>query len=345
MKTILDEFCSQDIDWFLARGTSQTIAPHTVIIEADESPHQLYLVLEGGLAVELLNPENADQALEISRISSGEIWGFLPGLPHFLPPARVRAVVPSTLLSIPKEALTAYVAEDADFAVRFYQFTLQLLNNRLEGIAQRCGYSLDLLTQLQLKEAVTVFGALEDGDLDWLISVGDRHSLEPGSILVQRGRPLDGFHIVLNGAIALSAPEQVQAPMVAAFGGVAVEEKEFARLTQGSVVGEGIFVDTYPPLFTARAIRDTTVLSIPRWRLMARLLYDADFAARIYRVLGLLLANKQQQILERIGERIGFSLGIQELDHELLAKLSLAEARFEWMVKRLQQAQVTARIQ
>lgn len=78
-------------------------------------------------------------------------------------------------------------------------------------------------------------------------------------------------------------------------------EQEFACLSRGDMVGEMLFIDTGLPAITVRALRDSQVLAIPRWPLEAKLLHDPGFAARFYRVLSVLLTNKQQAIAQQLG--------------------------------------------
>lgn len=332
MTTLLKELSNQDIEWLLAHGSQVESPAETLVLQSGQPADDFYIVLEGGLSVTVHAQTEAgdNKQLEIARLPGGEFWGYLPALPNFLPPVQIKTLLPTRLLTVSRQQLMEKMECDRTFAAHLYHTAAQLLNNRISAIAQRCGYSLGLLSQLQLKEATTVFGALQDSDLDWLIAVGQLRSLDPDEILLQRGRPLDQLHIVLEGAVRLSAPEQAQPPMLAAVS--KADETEFSRLSRGNLMGEMMFVDTYPPLFTARAARETQVLSIPRWRLMTRLLYEPEFAMRLYQVLAILLANKQQSILQQLG----FGNAATELNHERLDHLSLAEARFDWMVKRLQ---------
>lgn len=96
---------------------------------------------------------------------------------------------------------------------------------------------------------------------------------------------------------------------------------------------------------SVKAAEDSVVLSIPRWRLAAKLLHDVAFAARFYRVLAVLLADKQRAIVSRLGYgRLSYSTGQSlgenleyenELNSDFLAQVALAGARFDWMLKRI----------
>jgi hypothetical protein len=90
-------------------------------------------------------------------------------------------------------------------------------------------------------------------------------------------------------------------------------------------------------------VEESTVLSIPRGRLTAKLEEDAAFAARFYRALGVFLASRLRKSQQRLGYESNRILDDEiehedELDPELLDNVALAGARFDWMLKRLREA-------
>jgi hypothetical protein len=101
-------------------------------------------------------------------------------------------------------------------------------------------------------------------------------------------------------------------------------------------------VDAYFSEITVRTLRDTQILSIPRWRLTAKLLHDLGFASRFYRVMAMLLGNKYQNMIQQLhqecstanGEQTPGNVHVNELNHQLLNRVALAEARFDWLLKR-----------
>jgi hypothetical protein len=91
------------------------------------------------------------------------------------------------------------------------------------------------------------------------------------------------------------------------------------------------------------ASETATVLAIPRERLEPHLKTDTGFAARFYRALGIFLASR----LRRRESSLGYGdsrildddvIHEDEIDPGLLESVSLAGARFDWMLKRLQAA-------
>lgn len=257
----------------------------------------------------------------------------MPFVPAFLPAGAFRTLAPAWVLKVPSALLEKKVLEDLPFAARFYRSVAQLLVQRLAYFSQGCGYSLALLKQLQLKEASTLFAALEDSDLDWLIAVGQVHEYQTGEPITLSRQPLEALHIVLEGGVGLTAPEQAIPEVHGAFcrSTDLPREIEFARLSRGELLGDSLFVDPLPPAYGARALRPSRLLSIPRWRLETKLVYDLRFAAQLYRVLAIVLANKQHNLIGQMG----FQVPMQELDESLLHQVNLAESRFEWLLQQL----------
>lgn len=108
----------------------------------------------------------------------------------------------------------------------------------------------------------------------------------------------------------------------------------------GEVVGELSFLDSRPPVATVTAEETSEVLSLSRDRLQAQLDSDPGFAARFYRALGVFMAHRLRRTVRQFGYGGDQSL-VQtyeyddELDADLLDQVSLAGARFDWMMRRL----------
>jgi CRP-like cAMP-binding protein len=166
-------------------------------------------------------------------------------------------------------------------------------------------------------------------------------------VLIHSGSPIEALHILLDGAVTLNTVEGDENPLARAFSNLEDSQEpyqqEFARLSRGDILGETPFMEMQPPLVTVKALRDSRVLSIPQWRLTAKLLHDVGFAVRFYRVLAILLADKQAAIVQRLGYgRLTYSSGqsldmsyANELNTHFLTQVALAGARFEWMLKRI----------
>ncbi len=356
---LLKELSNQDIDWLLTAGYQSEIEANTVLIQQGRSLEAFHILLEGTLSVSLAQADQnplgrAFAALEggmltgreIAQLSSGEIVGEVPFLETYVPSTTIRALTRSRILSIPRSQMLEKLAQDRSFAAHLYRASAVLLANRLEQMMHQLGRSTVVLSEPQLREALIVFAELQDSDIDWLIAAGRVHQIAAGTILIRRNRPIEALHILLEGAIALTTSEEEHNPLATVFSNLEDNpaiEKEFARLSRGDIVGETPFVEARCLTVNVRAVRESQILSIPQWRLSAKLLHDIGFAARFYRVLAMLLADKQQAIVSRLGYgRLSYSQGqslesnyANELSHHFLTQMALAGARFEWMLQRV----------
>ncbi|MGL5806362.1 MAG: cyclic nucleotide-binding domain-containing protein, partial [Xenococcaceae cyanobacterium] len=241
---------------------------------------------------------------EIAKLSGGEIVGEIPLLDNYLPSTTVKALQKSEILAIPQQKLKQKLQKDLSFAAHLYRASAILLADRLEKIFDRVGYGTAVISQPQLREVLFVFAELRDNDIDWLIAAGNVEKIKADTVLLHGGRPIEALHLILDGQLAITVSEDGRSPLNRAFSsleGSETPEKELSRLSRGDIVGESPFLEARPPNFNVRAIEDSIVLSVPRWRLAAKLLHDVGFASRFYRVLTALLADKQQALVNQIG--------------------------------------------
>lgn len=356
-EVLLKELSNQDIDWMLTTGIRTEIEPGTVLIQQGQPLEALHILLDGALSVSLTQPDanplgRAFAALEggtlagreIAQLSSGEMVGEIPFVETYLPSTTVHATTKSVVLTISMKHLIPKLEQDLSFAAHLYRAIAVLLANRLEQMIDQLGHSTVVLSQPVLREALIIFAQLHDSDIEWLIAAGRVQQIAADTVLIRSGRPIEALHILLDGAIALNAAEEGNL-LTQAFSDLENQPstREFARLSRGDIVGETTFIEAQQSAIAVKAIRDSRVLSIPKWRLAAKLLHDVGFAARFYRVLAIILADKQQAIVSRLGYgRVSYSSGqalensyANELDTDFLTQVGLAGARFEWMLKRI----------
>lgn len=129
-----------------------------------------------------------------------------------------------------------------------------------------------------MKQVLFILGELSDPDIDWLIQTGDRQELEPGTILISEGKPVDALYVLLDGALVVTIS--------------ALEGRQIARLSSGDVVGEMSFIESRPPSATVQTLEKSVVLSVSRSSLSEKLQIDVGFAARFYRALAILLSSR-----------------------------------------------------
>lgn len=126
----------------------------------------------------------------------------------------------------------------------------------------------------------------EGRDIDWFVSVGHRLALPKGTELIRANEEIDAIYILVEGVLHV------------AIGAVA---DPIARLNVGELVGELSFLDSRPPNATVVAATDCAVMSLPRLLVEAKLKKDPPFAARFYRAIGVLLANRLRQTVINLG--------------------------------------------
>ncbi|MEM7553430.1 MAG: cyclic nucleotide-binding domain-containing protein [Cyanobacteria bacterium P01_A01_bin.84] len=360
-EVLIKELSNQDIDWMSKTGYRQDIEAGTVLVHQGQALDEMHILLDGELRVSLTqdnaNPlGRAFAALEggtlagreIGRLHSGEIVGEIPFMETYLPSTTISASIPSTVLTIPKAELFQKLQEDISFAAHIHRASAMLLASRLQDTIQELGNSTIVLSRPQLREALIIFAELDDSDIDWLITAGRVQQFSADSVLIRSGRPIEALHILLDGAVVLNAAQDGSNSLVQAFANLEEDETEvigteLGRLSRGDIIGETPFIEMESPGITVRALRDSRVLLIPRWRLSAKLLHDVGFAARFYRVLAIILADKQQEIVQRLGYgRLRYSKGesleqsfANELNNDFLGQVAIAGARFEWMLKKI----------
>ncbi|MBW4578390.1 MAG: cyclic nucleotide-binding domain-containing protein [Tildeniella nuda ZEHNDER 1965/U140] len=332
LRLLLGELNQGDLDWLSKAGHSLDVVAGNVLAQADQPLHEIYFVLDGLLATVVASP-NGDR--EVSRFKAGEGVGFLT----FVDPSPVTnaiiAIAPSQLLVVPHAKLKTKLNQDSSFATRFYQTISVFLSNQLRGISTLLVRS-QAAAEPPLRKVLLVFGELYDSDLDWMVKVGVPQRLSMGTLLIQEGTALDAIYILLEGTLAVFVSAIVDGRQVS---------KEVARLATGEILGEMSFIEAQTASATVKAVESSLVLSLPRLQLVAKLQQDARFAARFYRAIAVVLANRLKDRLTQHGYGKQTYNKDQPLDQELeyedeldtntLEHVSLAGVRFDWLLRRV----------
>lgn len=170
-----------------------------------------------------------------------------------------------------------------------------------------------------MKKVLFILGELSDDDIDWLIQTGVREEVAAGTVLIYEGKPVDALYILLDGTLVVTIS--------------ALEGRQIARLSSGDVVGEMSFVDARPPSATVQTLEQSLVLAVPRAALTEKLAQDIGFASRFYRALAILLSSRLRGTVRQLSD----DRHPPDREVDLLASenVTLAEARFEWLLRRL----------
>lgn len=350
---LLQELSNTDIDWMVTTGERQSIAAGTVLLQPCEASESIYVLLEGSLGA-VIPADGGDATRQypvleqvINRIERGELVGETALFNICSMPALIQALEPSTVLSIPLSKLVAKLDQDLDFSAHFYRAVALLLSRRVQQILKYRG-QVEMPADPLMKEALFIFSELRDSDIDWLATRGHVEKVLPDKVVIQAGRPVDAFYLILDGLLSVSLPEGEHDPLALCFQGLERKgqlQTAIANLSRGELVGATFFLDFQPLPFTMKAVRETLLLTVPRPLLLTKLQQDAGFASRFYRVLAIQVTNSLQLIMNQVGANQHTYRQAQtlndsvEYDDELcltsLGQISQGATRFNWVLKRL----------
>ena len=173
-----------------------------------------------------------------------------------------------------------------------------------------------------MKKVLFLFGELNDADVDWLISCGRKEDVAMGSTLIDQGKRIDAFYIVLEGAFDVR---------------VAGRQEPIGLVAPGEILGEMSFLDSRAASTTIRAAAPSSVYCVPREALSERLKEDPGFGARFYRSLCIFLSHRLRRLTVKIGDAAAESAeateAADELDSQVLDGVYLAGKRFHRIVR------------
>ena len=172
-----------------------------------------------------------------------------------------------------------------------------------------------------MRKALQIMGILNDSDVQWLSENGSRVSVPPGQTLIRSGEMPTSVFILLEGRLSVQA-----------------KSRQVASLYSGEIVGEISFADSRPPSTSVLAAEGCKVLAIPRPRLSARLGANSGFAARFYRSLALIMADRLRTataLLDSGGAPLSAEEleESEELDLDQMEAAAMAAVRFDRLLK------------
>lgn len=174
-----------------------------------------------------------------------------------------------------------------------------------------------------MKRVQYILGTLEDEDIDWLVSVGKRLTINSSEPLIRLDQATDAIYLILEGQFAIYTD--------------AIHHHPVAYLSSGDVAGEMSFIDTSLPSATVKAIEPSLVLAIPKVDLSSKLHHDVCFAARFYEAMAILLSVRLRGTLKQIDHP---PLAQQSLDPssytlDMATRWELGTLRYDWLLRRL----------
>ena len=126
-----------------------------------------------------------------------------------------------------------------------------------------------------MRKSLQFLGFLTDGDIDWLLDVGEVDELCAGDTLVMAGQVLDSVYVLVDGRLTLADPDHAEAAK---------------SVVAGEVVGQ---ISAKPAPATATAELPSRVLRVRRSALVQKCDEDAGFSERFEHVVQSLVSKKR----------------------------------------------------
>ncbi|MEA5568470.1 cyclic nucleotide-binding domain-containing protein [Anabaena sp. UHCC 0399] len=328
-------FRDSDIDWILSVSKFTEYHTGEVLIQEGEAVlNTVEILLAGALSICVSPTGNIEDAVEIDRVAAGEIAESLSFIDNRPPSSSFIALENSRVLSLPRLLLIKKLEQDTEFAANFYQMLSISLSQQLRRLT-------DFLTKNKvvpsepLRKVLFVFAILNDSDIDWMISQGIRTQVNPGTMLIEEGKPVEALYILLDGKLGIFVTTSQNE----------LTQKEIAKSVKGEILGEMSFVETTTASATVKAAESSVLLALPQHILAEKLKQDTGFTARFYRAIAVILTDRIRDRLFRRGfGKLAYQLDQllsedieveDEIDLDTLDNTALAGARFDWMIKRL----------
>jgi CRP/FNR family cyclic AMP-dependent transcriptional regulator len=173
-----------------------------------------------------------------------------------------------------------------------------------------------------MRKVLYLMGIMDDGDVEWLGKNGTTKYVSSGAVLIREGSTIEDIFVVLDGKLSV---------LIKAMG-----DLEVASLLSGEIVGEISFVDSRPPSATVVAAQDSHLLVLSRHVLNSKLNADAAFAARFYKAVATLLADRLRKTTSHLGYgKWTEETDPDELDESLMDGASRGGTRFDRLLKQL----------
>ncbi|MEM9089552.1 MAG: cyclic nucleotide-binding domain-containing protein [Cyanobacteria bacterium P01_F01_bin.53] len=153
---------------------------------------------------------------------------------------------------------------------------------------------------------------LDNAEIDWLVTTGERLPLKVADALIQPGQALDFLYLLLEGELMARSLTN-----------------EVIQLTRGALIGEEWLFDS-KPVVAVTATSPAMVLAIPRADLTTKLRQDASFSAHFYKALALTLSERIRNLFEK-SELLRYRSG-QMVKEALLVFGELHDSDIDWMM-------------
>ena len=282
----------------------ESVAVNHEIFTEDDSSRDLKIIRQGAIRITRSTPVGTQV---LTSLTTGALFGEVSYLDHLPRSATAVAVAPTTVFTIPAEALDEAVANNRELAVSllwgFWQTladkvrAANLQMNELFGApatpapAQRTPVSVGQRVHLTEESKVDILReqGLSASELRLLAKYSREQSFQTDAMIFAEGEPGDSLYIVVDGAVRISR-------MVPGMG-----EECLLILSRGEVFGELALIDDRPRSADARAHGGPcTVFAVSKSLLGEVLSMDPDAAVQFLNLLCRLLCRRLRAMNERL---------------------------------------------
>jgi CRP/FNR family cyclic AMP-dependent transcriptional regulator len=282
----------------------ESVAASQAIFVEDDATRDLKIIRQGSVYITRSTPVGTQV---LTSLSTGALFGEVSYLDRQPRSATAVAVGPTTVFTIPADALDQAVAENRELAVSllwgFWQTladkvrAANLQMNELFGApatpapAQRSQVNLGRRVHLTEESKVDILReqGLSAQELRLLAKYSREKSFHADALIFAEGEPGDSLYIVVDGAVRISR-------MVPGMG-----EECLLILSRGEVFGELALIDDRPRSADARAHGGPcTVFAVSKSLLEEVLSMDPDAAVQFLNLLCRLLCRRLRAMNERL---------------------------------------------
>ncbi len=277
--------------WVETHGHRQPVAEGQRLIEEGVPDDRLCFLLEGTALVEVSESALATtlgRGPSLALLSAGAMFGEMAFLDRDPPVASVVAGPNCQVLVISEATLQRAMDRDPQLAREAYELFARKLARQLREqnafLHRWSGVAIQ-----PLRQALLAFECLEDSDITWLASHGQRRQLDAGDLLIRQGDPATALHIVLCGTARVSLVQDGRS-------------KTMATVQPGEILGEmSLLGDDACASASVAAVGELEVLSVDKTMLTARFADDPPMGARFFRSIAVLLSRWSRNQLQSHG--------------------------------------------
>lgn len=316
------------LQWLESAGRTEALHSGETLIHEGQTSESLFVLQTGSLSVFTTNQEQGQERL--ATLSKGSLMGEMSWLEQRPTVATITADTACSVLSIPGGTLATLEDVDPSLAAELHRLFAQKLALQIQQQnAWTHRLNSDPAPVEALRKVLVLFAKLHEQDVHRLAGWGQVQRLQPHSVLLQQGQPVQALYLILSGEAEIMLT-------------VAGHTQEVGSSRRGEVLGEmTLLLDEQDgAAASVETAQGMDVLAIDRLRLQAALEEDPRLATRFYCGLACMLSQRSRDQLlshQRATASRQVELdAIDRLDLEELSAISRAARHFDWLCKHFQ---------